>query len=324
MNSAPPTSPLSVHDFRKPVSWLPGLILLLGWALTAVLTEQTRSLVKAETSAELTLTAYEVAARIEKRLQAHALVLRGTAAFFEASNVVTRQEFHLYVEQLLLEKTLPGLQGIGFTLKIPADRLAAHTAEIRREGFPDYHVWPEGGRETYTSIIYLEPFSGRNLRAFGYDMYNEPIRRDAMDRARDSDMAALTSKVQLVQENGQDVQAGMLMMVPVYRGQALMQTLSERRAMLIGWAYSPFRMNDFMQGILGKQELRADRPLGLTVYDGERISADTLLYDGSLRRRGPSIVFRQTSIDFNGHAWTLVFDRETEPPLLSAHYARVL
>lgn len=64
-----------------------------------------------------------------------------------------------------------------------------HEREIRKEGFPQYAVQPAGERALYTSIIYLEPFSGRNLRAFGYDMFAEPKRRKAMEVARDSDNA---------------------------------------------------------------------------------------------------------------------------------------
>jgi hypothetical protein len=37
----------------------------------------------------------------------------------------------------------------------------------------------------WVSIIYLKPFSGRNLRAFGYDMYSEATRNAAMAQARD-------------------------------------------------------------------------------------------------------------------------------------------
>jgi len=106
---------------------------------------------------------------------------------------------------------LPGILGLGYARLIPPERLAQHLQEIRQEGFPDYHVWPEGERAVYTAIIYLEPFTNRNLRAFGYDMLSEPTRRVAMERARDDNAAALTGKVKLVQETVTDVQAGTLM-----------------------------------------------------------------------------------------------------------------
>ena len=80
----------------------------------------------------------------------------------------------------------PGILGVGYAVLIRPKDLAKHIASIRSQGFPAYTVSPPGIRELYTSIIYLEPFSGRNLRAFGYDMFLEPVRREAMERARDS------------------------------------------------------------------------------------------------------------------------------------------
>ena len=62
-----------------------------------------------------------------------------------------------------------------------------------------------GKRSVYTSIIYLEPFNKRNQRAFGYDMYSEPVRREAMDKARDENIATIAAKIILVQETGKEV-----------------------------------------------------------------------------------------------------------------------
>jgi CHASE1-domain containing sensor protein len=66
---------------------------------------------------------------------------------------------------------------VGFALLVPASGKAAHIEGIRKTGYPDYTLRPEGEREIYSSIIFLEPFADRNLRAFGYDMYSEAVRR---------------------------------------------------------------------------------------------------------------------------------------------------
>ena len=71
-----------------------------------------------------------------------------------------------------------------------------------------------------------------------------------MERAMDLNVATLSGKVILVQETDQEVQAGTLMYVPVYRKGMSTETVADRRAALYGWVYSPYRMNDLMQGIL--------------------------------------------------------------------------
>ena len=164
----------------------------------------------------------------------------------------------------------------------------------------------------YAPIVYLEPFSGRNLRAFGYDMFSEPVRREAMERARDQNVAALSGKVLLVQETDQDIQAGTLMYVPVYRTGVPTDTVAARRAALVGWVYSPYRMNDLMNGILGGWGRNGGNGIRLAVYDGDRISPESLLYHSHPADQPGSALAAsevvQIPIDFRGRGWTLRFN----------------
>lgn len=183
------------------------------------------------------------------RMRAYEQVLRGGAALFAASEHVDRKEWHDYVAALDLDDGLPGIQGIGFAELIPASRLDEHHAAVRSEGFPGYSVHPPGARDPYTSIVYLEPFIDRNLRAFGYDMSSEPVRREAMSRARDSGQAALSGKVTLVQEDGRNTQPGFLIYLPVFDRQNDTRDVVGRRTALLGYVYSPFRAHDMMRSI---------------------------------------------------------------------------
>jgi PAS domain S-box-containing protein len=232
-------------------------------------------------------------------------------AFFNSSETVTREEWRIFTQHQKVEKTLPGIQGIGFSLLIPRAELTAHIQKIRREGFPQYKLRPDGDRDVYSSIIYLEPFSGRNLRAFGYDMFSEPVRRSAMERARDTDAAALSGKVVLVQETDKAVQAGTLMYAPVYRKGMPIETVEQRRAAIYGWVSSPYRMNDLMQGIFGNRNLAREKQLHLQVFDGTQPSIQSLLYDsqptGDEKLRPDARFTRQIPVDFNGQRWTLRF-----------------
>jgi diguanylate cyclase len=213
--------------------------------------------------------------RIRQRLQVYEQVLRATRGLFAASDDVTRNEFHGFVDALTLTQSYPGIQGIGFAAAISPSQKNRHIATVRREGFPDYAITPDGPRTLYTSVVYLEPFAGANLRAFGYDMYTDPARRAAMERARDTGRAAVSAKVQLVQETGANMQPGFLMYLATYRNDAPHETLAERRANLIGWVYAPFRMDDFMRGLNGEQT----GDLDIEVYDDTEVSDESRMYD---------------------------------------------
>lgn len=213
--------------------------------------------------------------KITIRMTAYTELLRGAAGLFAASNFVSRQDWHNYVDKLDIDQNYRGLQGIGVSKIISPKELNKHLIQIRKEGFADYIIKPEGERDMYTSIIYLEPFSGRNLRAFGYDMFSEATRRSAMETARDTGATALSGKVFLLQETKVDVQAGLLAYHPIYQNGALLQTVEQRRAAIQGWTYSPYRMNDLMQAAL-ESDLSNIR---LEIFDSEEINNDSLLYD---------------------------------------------
>ncbi len=252
-------------------------------------------------------------------------------AFFNASKTVSREEWRIFNQAQKVEKQLPGIQGIGFSLLIPHAELTWHIQGIRREGFPDYTLKPDGDREVYSSIIYLEPFSDRNLRAFGYDMFSEPVRRAAMEQALDTNAAALSGKVVLVQETSTNIQAGVLMYVPVYRKGMPTETVEQRRAAIHGWVYSPYRMNDLMHGTIGDFNPEKTKQLHLQIFDGDQPSPQSLLYQSFPEENQKSgeqisnlspVRFLQIPIDFNGKHWTLRF-RQTDGGFFTLAYIGV-
>lgn len=250
--------------------------------------------------------AHLIKLRIEQRLIAYANLLHGARGLFDASKSIGRDEFHDYVAAVNLESEFPGIQGLGFSLIIPPQLKSRHIESIRKEGFPSYMMLPKGQRDLYTSIIYLEPFTDRNQRAFGYDMYSEPVRRAAMEQARDRDEVIMSGKVTLVQENEQDAQSGFLMYAPVYRKNHPHKTVVDRRTNIIGWVYAPFRMNNLMAGILGEQISNID----YTVYDGENATPETLMYDddnhtSSINFQDHSLFHISQQIKGMEHTWNI-------------------
>jgi PAS domain S-box-containing protein len=287
------------------------IVLAVGLLISAAATLYMKINVEKIESQEFIFQCNEIQNKISDRMDDHARILLSGAALFDASEKVTREEWRVFTRYQKFEKQLPGIQGIGFSLLTPRTELAQHIQAIRSEGFPDYKINPEGERESYSPAIYLEPFSARNLRAFGYDMFSEPVRRAAMEQARDNDSAALSGKVVLVQETGTEVQAGALMYVPVYRKNMPIDTVEQRRAAIYGWVYSPYRMNDLMEGIFSGTSLEKEKHIHIKIYDGEQSSPQKILYENfpaENKRLGASLRFtRQISHDFNGKLWLLCF-----------------
>jgi len=303
--------------FRRVGSWQAWLLLGLGLGFTDLACYFVRTVLDQEAERNFKFACEALQARVEERLHAHEQILRSGAGFFADTDGVDRGEWHEFAERQKVDQTLPGIQGIGFAKLVPSEQLAGHLWGIRDEGFPEYRIWPEGERDVYSSIVFLEPFSGRNLRAFGYDMLTEPVRRAAMEQARDEDSTVLSGKVMLVQEDGQDVQTGTLMYAPVYRMGEARSTLTERRAAIMGWVYSPYRMNDLMQGVLGRRELKEARQIHLQIFDGTRATPAALLYDSTPGNRklpaAASLMHSQVPVRAAGRDWLLSFVRSAGP-----------
>ena len=292
---------------KKWLAWAALGFSLLATVFASLLVKQH---IEQEEAGHFTFICDQLTLKIQERLDDYALILRGGAGLFAASKAVDRNEWHAYVGKLKADAIAPGAQGIGFAPAIPAAELAAHIAQIRAGGFPGYTVRPAGERAIYAPIVYLEPFRDRNLRAFGYDMFSEPVRRAAMEQARDTGEAALSGKVKLVQETGTEVQAGTLIYVPVYRNGALVDTVEQRRAALSGWVYSPYRMNDFIAGLLRGWISHEDKTISLYIYDGPQATPATLLFDDKPANLPElhGLFSKRRTIAFNGHQWLLVFE----------------
>ena len=227
-------------------------------------------------SARFTRRAVELQKNIAFQMETYVNALVQTKSMMAIAPQLSRLNFKRYVDSLGLIENYPGIQGIGYTVRIRAAALRSHVEQVRRSGFPQYAVWPQTPRADYFSILYLEPFDWRNQRAFGYDMYTEPTRRSAMAAARDLGQPAASGKITLVQETHEKQQPGFLIYVPVYQNGMPTQTVDQRRAALRGFVYSPFRAHDLFQGIVRTGGIAAN--IDFAVYDGPTATADNLLY----------------------------------------------
>ncbi len=295
-----PSSPPSRHRFAA------AAVLLCGLALTGASAWLTRDAERAAERQRFERRVDEVLSTLRTRMFDHEQLLRAGVGLWAAQPQVDREQWQAFAEHLHLQESYPGVQGLGYAVHLRPEDVAAHEAAVRSEGHPGYQVRPAGPRDAYTAIVYLEPFSGRNLRAFGYDMFAEPVRRAAMETTRDTGQPALSGKVTLVQENERSAQAGTLLYLAVYRAGAPTQTVAQRREALQGYVYSPFRMGDLMQAVLA--DMAED--LAIELFDGPGTDPQALLFSrraelgASIPHWQPRHAASET-IMLAQHAWSL-------------------
>ncbi len=245
--------------------------------------------------------ATESAQKIEKHLSRCGDVLVSGVSFIHASDDVTLEEWRTFVEHLEIEKNYPGMLGYGYTVMMQPSEVPLMEQRMHQQGDDFFRVKPSGKRALYSAIIYLEPRNKRNIQAIGYDMYSEATRREAMNLARDSGSVALSGKVTLVQEIDRNKQAGVLLYMPVYQKNIPIATAEERRRSLIGFVYSPYRMNDLMKNIGARTKY-----LDFEIYDGN-VMNDTSRLFRSLSSSYVPHYSTQKTIKIYNHTWTIRF-----------------
>ena len=237
--------------------------------------------------------------RIEHRMSRYTNILQSGIGFFYGSDTVTRQEWHDFIAALNVKKNYPGMQGVGYAAMLSPEEVPLIEREMRDDGYKEFTVIPKGVREQYSAILFLEPLDLRNKEAIGYDMFSQATRRAAMEQARDTGLPAMSGRVTLVQEIDTDVQAGMLIYLPLYRKGVPTDSIEARRSALLGFVYSPYRMNDLMERIIPESS-----PVHFKIYD--TAGPDQLLYRSDALTH-PSLYKSAQQLRINGRTWYIDF-----------------
>lgn len=271
---------------------LPVLVLLAGLGSTALVTALVRQAgVERHHRIESSLIE-AVRLAVSNRLEVNSALLAAVKGLFETSGSVSRQDFARFVQTAARNGSLRGIQGVGFSRAIPAELLASRERAVQAEGYPDYRVHPAGRRPFYSAIELLEPFNWRNRRAFGFDMYAEPVRRAAMQQAMRTGRPSLSGKVELVQETKRGLQAGSLLYLPIRKG-----------PQLLGWAYSPLRLTDLIGTAISGIDDPYIQNAAVMVYDGERPEPRQLLFDNRPRKPQRLSHMRYERMTVAGRPW---------------------
>lgn len=283
---------------------LPWLILVVMLGITGLAWERERQTSRQAMRAQFDFALRETVSRIEQRVQGYEQMLRGVQSLFATTGLHNRRAVQDYVAALQLDANFSGIQAIGVVDWVPDSSLAKHLSAMQAAGFADYALEPSGARKAYAPIIQREPYTGKNKMAPGSDIWTEPVRRAALERARDAGMAAISGKVKLLIDGNATAMPGFIMYLPVYERNLPRDSTPQRRANLVGWVYASFRMSDFMASLYGVQT----PGLSVAVYDDTLTDEASLLYRSD---EAAGTVTAQQAITANeymvvaGHNWTL-------------------
>ena len=249
-------------------------------------------------------TAQRLKSEISAAMTANGQALRGGAALFDAAGRVTQREWQRYVTKLELPMTYPGIQGMAYAsvLRSPESR-NEHERAVRATGLVDYAITPPGDRPFMVVVEFTGLLDPRFRRTVGFDQFTEPVRRQAIERARDSGDLALSGKVILNRADpaGAGPAPGVVLFLPVYARDRPLDTPQDRQAAVEGVILSPFAVNDLVQSVLARGA-RSDAGLTtLEIYDGVNLTSEARLYGPAEPPTGAHVPLRcSTCCDSQG------------------------
>ena len=318
------------HETKRDLSWpmwIPYVMLLLMLAMSYSLWNIAEKHYQQQEQQLFKTKVAEAKSRIEMRLHNYEYTLHAGLAFMNASDDVNRADWQDFAKTLHTKHFYPGIQGIGYALMLKPAELKAFEKKMAQE-YKGFGFFPAGERSEYSAIVYIEPQDARNKAALGYDMYSEPTRREAMQRARDLGVIAVSGGVKLVQEIDENMQQGILMYAPHYKRGAQTQTLAQRRDALLGYVYSPFRLRDLMTGTLQDFE-----GVDFELYDVSDAASGNLLYRSfDIAKEHAANLRASELIVVGGRDWRLDFrcteelhlERANNEPLLFALFGLII
>jgi PAS domain S-box-containing protein len=216
-----------------------------------------------------------VAARtraFQTSLDADRNVLSAIAGLFNASEEVTRHEFHTFTAPYFdLSNGNRYYRVLAWVPRVPASDRASYERTTRSQGFPAFGITERtadgvtaaaGKRGECFPIGYLEPVSGNRV-LLGYDMASSPQVRLALSRARDSGQSSATEPILLPPGLGGGRR--LFVCTPIYRGGRIPSTVAGRREALAGFAVGAYAVADMLDKMVAS---RLPRGLEVAVFAG--------------------------------------------------------
>ncbi len=284
--------------------WLTPLLILAAAVALALASHRDNSRAERQEFERESGLAY---ARLRDRVLQYELLLRGGLGLLNNNTAITSEQWAAYAAGLRRADAGTGAWGLGFAPHVPASGLARHLA--REHGVrPGYAIHPAGRRDEYCPLVFLDPLSQRNQGVIGFDLYTDPVRREALDRARDTGETVLSGRTSLTCLDQDRPKPGCLLFVPVYLPGAPARSVAERRAALLGFVSSPLLVEALVSEALGPAASR----MGLTIRDDAGQGGP-----GAFLHHAPPAgdvrYTRNTVLDLYGRRWILSFSWPEAP-----------
>ncbi|MFW6087436.1 MAG: CHASE domain-containing protein [Myxococcota bacterium] len=194
---------------------IPYWVLGTGLLVTAVTLAMVRGQVVEDDRVRFEHHSELVVSILADRMRQYEDALRAADGFMRASRRMDAEKFHRFAETLSIEDHA-GLRTLGYAARVQHAAVGEHEEQMRSEGFEGFEVWPAFRPQEHLVLTYVEPLTGSNRAALGYDLAVASEVREAFEQACASGSPAATGPVDLVGTRNPGGRNGFMVVMPTY------------------------------------------------------------------------------------------------------------
>ncbi|MFZ0929092.1 MAG: CHASE domain-containing protein [Syntrophobacteraceae bacterium] len=140
---------------------------------------------------------------IKREIESNLHAVVSLKAFFDSIEDVDRSKFGNFVEPHLLIN--PSVQAIEWIPYVPQFERMAYEAAARQDGLSGFQITERekqgnmiraAEREGYAPVYFVEPYKGNEI-GLGFDLASNPMRKESLEKSRDTGEMVATGRVTL-------------------------------------------------------------------------------------------------------------------------------
>lgn len=289
------------------------VILISGFAITFLLAQWIEKEDINQSQEQFERLATNLSFDLHKSIQINLEVIESFHDFYASANEVTKEGFEKFASGIFSRhrdiRTLEWLplvrqsEALEFETKVSAEFNSPYQIKSFSENPDDILKNP---KDEYFPVHYAHPFE-KYKELLGVDISSDPERLSALQSARDSGIVRTTTPIKLFHDARETI--GFMVVRALYKKNAALETVEQRRANLTGFIAGIWRMDDFIRASLNIILLDE---VDFYLFEGDSISKDALFYHfssstDSFEKIQNSTVYWRASFPVAQHEWTILY-----------------
>lgn len=259
----------------------------------------------------------EFAVIVQNNINNYVSVLNDAGYYFSNSNEISREQFSDFSRNAISRH--PGIHALSWNPLIKDDEREAFESSMKESGFKNFELKErtKSGklirakrRGEYVAVHYIDPLEN-NKAALGYDVASNPTRLQAITQGFSTGKLSATGRITLVQ--GGANQFGVLLFLPIYKSDALLNTSEKLYKYRKGFAVEVLRIGDVIE--LALKDF-SHKDINLELYDISAPKDEQLLFSSlnkeylthkdSLSNLKTNGFYSKTIIQIGQRTWHLI------------------